>query len=114
MCALVRNDISFTPHPKLGAVLFLLDIHGRIHEVYILGIQLLAEQFHGFSKALEVDHLALPEELNDIVYIWVVTEAKDVVIGDSGFLLCCNHVCKTFLGYIYVQGTSYFTLFSEL
>ena len=88
MCALVRNDISFTPHPNWVRCFF-LHVHGRVHKVDILGIQLLTEQLHRLTEALEVDHLALPEELNNIVYIRIVAESENVVIGDAGFLFCC-------------------------
>ena len=41
-----------------------------------------------FSEALEVDYLALAEELYGVVDVGVVGEAKDVVVGDAGLLLC--------------------------
>jgi len=41
-----------------------------------------------FAEALEVDYLALAEELDDVVDVGVVGEAEDVVVGDARLLLC--------------------------
>ena len=49
-----------------------LHIKCRIHAVYILLIQLLAQQFHGLSEALEVHHFPFPQELDDIVDVWII------------------------------------------
>ena len=48
-----------------------------------------------FAKALEMYNLPLPQELNNIIYIRVIAKAKNVVIGDAGLLLCCNHESAT-------------------
>lgn len=42
-----------------------------------------------FAESLEVDDFSLPQEPDYIVYIRVVRQAKDVVIGDASLLLCC-------------------------
>ena len=55
--------------------------------VHILLIQLLPQQFHCLAKPLEVDYLPFPKELDDIVYIRIVRQPQDIVIGDPGFLL---------------------------
>ena len=44
-----------------------------------------------FAEALEVYHLPLTKEADDVVDIGVVAEPEDVVIGDSG-LLFCGHI----------------------
>ena len=49
---------------------------------------LLRKASQGFSEALEVDYLALAEELYGVVDVGVVGEAQDVVVGDAGLLLC--------------------------
>ncbi len=41
--------------------------------------------------------LPLPQELDGIPHIGVVTEAEDVVVGHAGLLLCCNCISTTFL-----------------
>lgn len=56
--------------------------------VHIFLIQLLPQQLHGLTKALEMDDFPLTQEFDHIVHIRVVAEAQDVVIGDPGFLLC--------------------------
>ena len=48
------------------------------------------------AEPLEVHDFPLPQEFNGVVYIRVVTEPEDVVIGDTGFLLCCEVVRTTF------------------
>ncbi len=46
------------------------------------------------AEALEVDDLPLSQEADDVVDIWVITETQDIVIGEAGFLLCCQVLCK--------------------
>ena len=41
-----------------------------------------------FAEALEVNNFTLPKKANDIVDVWVIGQAEDIVIGDTGFLLC--------------------------
>ena len=48
------------------------------------------------AEALEVDYLALAEELDDVVDVGVVGEAEDVVVGDARLLLWCNHIRTNF------------------
>ena len=52
-----------------------------------------------FAEALEVNNFPLPEELDNVVDIRVVTHAENVVVGNAGFLLrrqilsqVCDHV----------------------
>lgn len=66
---------------------FLLQIDCRIHAVYVSLVKLLAQQLNGFPEALEMDDLPLPEELDHIVYIWVVRKTKNIVIGYPSLLL---------------------------
>ena len=48
-----------------------------------------------FAEPLEVDHLPLAQELDNVVYVRIVAEAQDVIVGDAGFLLWCNHESAT-------------------
>ena len=41
-----------------------------------------------FAKPLEMDNFTLTQETDDVVYIGIVREAENIVIGDAGFLLC--------------------------
>ena len=66
---------------------FLSQIDGRVHAVNIPLVQLPAQQVHGFAKSLKMDHLPLPEELDDVVDVRIVREPEDVVIGDPCLLL---------------------------
>ena len=64
-----------------------LQIDGRVHAVDVALIQLPAQQLNGLAEALEVDHLPLPEELDDIVDIGIIRKPQNVVIGYSCLLL---------------------------
>lgn len=66
-----------------------LHINSRIHEVYILLIQFLPKKLHCLAETLEVDDLTLPEELDYIVYIRVIRQTQDVVVGHTGLLFSC-------------------------
>ena len=66
----------------------LSDIQCWIHKVHILLIQLFPQQLYRLAEALEVYHLALPEELDHIVHIRIVGKPKNIIVGDPGFLLC--------------------------
>ena len=48
-----------------------------------------------FAEPLEVDYLPLAQELDNVVYVRVIAEAQDVIVGDAGFLLWCNHASAT-------------------
>ena len=37
------------------------------------------------------------EEFNNIAYVWVVAQTQDIVVGDAGLLLWCNHKSATLL-----------------
>ena len=64
-----------------------LQVDGRVHAVDIALIQLPPQQLNGLAEALEVDHLPLPEELDDVVHIGIIAEPQDVIIGDTSLLL---------------------------
>ena len=72
-------------------------VEGRVHEVHVFLIQLVAGQAQPLAEALEVDHLPGPQELDDIVDIRIVAQTQDVVVCRAGFLLCCDRVRTTFL-----------------
>lgn len=49
-----------------------------------------------FAETLEMNNLALTKELDDLVYVGIVAQAKDVVVGCAGFLLCRRFASATF------------------
>ena len=63
-----------------------LHIDGRIHPVYIPLIQLLSQQLYRLTEALEVNDFPLPQEFDHIIYIWIVRQPKDIIIGGAGLL----------------------------
>lgn len=76
---------------------FVLQINRGVHAVHIALIEPFPQKLDGFAKSLEVHDLPLPQELDHIVHIRIVTEPKNVVIRDSRLLLCCNCVRITAL-----------------
>lgn len=75
---------------ELSAVKF------RVVGVEILVVQIVLDQAHAFTEALEVGQLALPQEADRIPHVGVVAEAQNVIVGGARLLLCCNHKCTTF------------------
>lgn len=75
--------------PRVYPEAFLLHIKGRIHAVNILLIQPFAKLLQTFAESLEVDDLPFPQELDNVVYIWVIRKPQDVIISHPGFLFCC-------------------------
>lgn len=60
-----------------------------------------------FTEALEVNNFTLPKEANDIVDIWVIGQAENIIIGDTGFLLCGDLARTTFVGLSDVTATEH-------
>lgn len=77
-----------------------------VDEVDIFLAQPVFGQTQTFAEPLEVYDLPLPQEFDDIVHVRIITEAKNVVVGDTGFLLWCDLVRTTFfvdgIGFLYV------------
>ena len=63
-----------------------LQIDGRIHIVYILLVQLFSQQLNSLTKALEVNDFPLPQEFDHIVYIRIIRNTQNIIIGRSGLL----------------------------
>ena len=80
------NSTNFRPNHQIRAA-FRLQVDGGVHAVDVALVELAPQQLNGFAKPLEMDHLTLPEELDDIVYVRVIGKPEDVVIGDPGLLL---------------------------
>ena len=51
---------------------------------------------NGLTEALEMNDLAGTQELNDVVHVRVVAEPQNVVVGNTRFLFCGNHIRTTF------------------
>lgn len=75
----------------------LLFVECRVGEVHVFLVHFLLGQLDGFAEALEMDNLPFPEEANDVIYVRVVGQAKDVVIGEAGLLFWCDLVRTTFV-----------------
>ena len=82
-------------HVETGKNLSL--IKAGIDEVDILLVHAVLRQPQALAEALEVDYFPSTQELDDIIDVRVIAQAQDVVIGDTGLLLCCDLVRTTFL-----------------
>lgn len=70
-------------------------VEGGVGEVDVFGVHFLLAQAQALAETLEVDDLPLPQKADDVVHVRVVGQAEDVVIGQAGLLLCCNHIRTT-------------------
>lgn len=82
-------------------------VEGRIGKVDVVFLRhAVLGQTQALTEPLEVDHLPLAQELDDVVHVRVVAEAEDVVVGHPGLLLWCDLVRTTFfvdgIGFLYV------------
>lgn len=71
-----------------------------IKSIEVLCIQLILRYAQCLSEALEMDYLPFAQELYRVTDIGIIAEAKDVVIGCSSFLLCCNAAGTTYFPFI--------------
>ena len=71
-------------------------IKGGIEGVEVFGIEGVLGHAQGIRKALVVYDLPLTQELDGILNVGIIDKAQDVVVGDAGFLLCCNRKSTSF------------------
>ena len=76
--------------PAAGGISGLFFVESGVAEVDVGGVHLLLAQADTFAKALEVNNLPLTQETDHIVYIWVIGQPQNIVIGKSSFLFWCN------------------------
>ena len=72
-----------------------LFIKRRIGRIEILLIHLLNSAAKPLIEALIMDYFPLPQELYDVVYVRIVAEPQDVVIGRARLLLWGDFVRTT-------------------
>ena len=85
-----------------------LFVKRRVGHIVIFAVQLIGGYPQPLTKALIMDDLPLPQEADHVVHIRVITETQDIVIGEAGFLLCCNGVRATFLeAVIFIVQTAF-------
>ena len=70
-------------------------VEGGVGEVDVFGVHALLAQAQALAKALEVDDLPLPQEADDVVYVGIIAETQDVIVGDPGLLFWCDSVRAT-------------------
>lgn len=83
---------------KLACLMYLSVVEGWISEIQIFTFlrHFLTRDLNCLAKTLEMDDFTFPQKANDITDIWVVREAKDIIIGDACLLLCCDLVRTTY------------------
>ena len=71
-------------------------VKGRVSKVDVSCVHLLFAQAQTLAKSLEVDNFPLSQKTDDVVDIWIVGHAQDVVIGNPGLLLWYYRPRETF------------------
>ncbi len=86
------NKIYYTTqnHFCQGVFKIFLFFVSAVRDLLLIVVEKLAE-------ALEVDNLARTEELDHLVDVGIVAQAKNIVVGCASFLLCCCFAGATFL-----------------
>ena len=79
--------------PRFGGVFRAADrdlIKCRVVQIDIFRVHLFFAQAQALTKALEVYDLTFTQKTDDVVYIGVVTQTENIVVGFAGLLLCCK------------------------
>lgn len=88
-----------TAHPEQGWAVCrkweALTVKGGVGKIDILLIQPLLSQGNGLAEALEMNNFPFPQETDDVAHVWIIGQAKDIIVGEAGFLLWCNHESAT-------------------
>ena len=101
----IRSAVGHVP--GLGLYGGLL-VKSRVGEVDVFRVHFFLAKPQTLAKPLEVHDLPLPKEADDVVYVRVVGKAQNVVIGEAGFLFCCDGVRITFLeAVIFIVQTAF-------
>ena len=82
---------------KATEKLFARIVKARIDCVEIFAVHILLDHPQRFTETLEVSNLSLTQELDRFPHIGDIYQAQDIVIGEAGFLFCCNGVRTAFL-----------------
>ncbi len=62
--------------------------------VEVFAIQLILNQAKAFAESLIVNQFALAQIFDRVAHIGVFYETEDVVVGQAGFLFCCQVLMK--------------------
>ena len=68
---------------------------GRSEYLFIAVVDLLLIVVEKLAKTLEVNYLALAQELYYLVYIGIIAQAENIVVSRSRLLLCCQYLKAT-------------------
>ena len=59
----------------------LFTVKGRIVKIDVFSVHFFLAKTNTFTKSLEMDNFTLTKKTNDIGYVRVITEPKNIVIG---------------------------------
>ena len=71
-----------------------LRIEAGVDIVNIFLIHPFLGKAEAFAEALEMNDLTRPQELDHIVDIRIIRQTQNIVVGDTGFLFCCQIFCQ--------------------
>ena len=69
-------------------------IKGRIKGIEIAAVQLFLRDAEKFAESLVMDQLTFPKKTNRLAYIVIPDNTKNVVVGRTGLLFCCQVLVK--------------------
>ena len=96
MRCLVKRPSAFL---CFAAAVPAIGVEGWVEGIVVLGIQMFLDDAQGFTEPLKVHDFPGPQEADGVSYIrGIHGQTQDVVVGGSGFLLCCDLVKTTVSG----------------
>ena len=75
--------------PVLGTLFLLLEllfVKRRVHAVDIFLVEFFTQKLNGFPKPLKMNNFPFTQELDDIIYIRIVTQTQDIIVSYPRFL----------------------------
>ena len=81
---------------RSSVLLAVLPIECRIVGIEVLRVQIVLGDAEGIGKPLVMHDLPLTQEFDGLLHIGIVAETENVVVGDTRFLLWCNHIRTNF------------------
>ena len=67
-----------------------MPVKAGIKGVKVFGVHVVLGNADRFTESLEMNQFPFPQKPDGIFHIGVIHQTENVVIGDSGFLFCCN------------------------
>lgn len=71
-------------------------VERRVERVEVAAVQSVLQYAQTFAESLVMNKLAFAQEFDRVAHVGIVREAENVIVGQTRFLLCCNHIRTTF------------------